>query len=396
MNKAGMKEQNMNLREKFKQFFGAEADAIYSAAGRVNLIGEHVDYCGGKVLPASLSLKCRVAVRKNRTNFMRIAATTIDARAEIDLTQTENYKDLDWGSYQAGVADELKKAGYNLVGCDILYDCKVPFGSGLSSSAAIEVATAYTLAKLGGNKIDKVELAVISQNAENNYCGVNCGIMDQFASANGKKNNAVLLDCATLKYEYVPLDLKDCVLVLSNCNKPHNLRESKYNERREEVEIALRILQDGGIKVENLAQVKLCELEAFKQQMGPVVYNRAKHVVSECLRVEKSVEALRNGDIDTFGQLLYQSHESLKNDYEVTGKELDALVDGAKQQEGCIGSRMTGAGFGGCTVSVVRKDKVDSFIKNVKEYYRANIGYDASFYVAEIEDGIMEGCEEDD
>ena len=231
----------MILKAKFKEIFGQETEEIYSAAGRVNLIGEHVDYCGGKVLPAALTLKCRVAVRKNGTNFMRIAATTIDARAEIDLSKTEEYKDLPWGAYQAGVAHVLREAGYNLVGCDILYDCTVPFGSGLSSSAAIEVATAYALAKLGGNKIDKVELALLSQKAENEYCGVNCGIMDQFASANGKKDNAVLLDCATLNYDYVPLNLKNCVLVLANCNKPHNLRESKYNERRGEVEFALGV-----------------------------------------------------------------------------------------------------------------------------------------------------------
>lgn len=380
----------MTLREKFKEFFGEQADAVYSASGRVNLIGEYVDYCGGKVLPASLSLKCRVAVRKNGTNLMRIGATTIDKRAEIDLDHTENYKDLSWGSYQAGVVDELKKAGYNLVGCDILYDCTVPFGSGLSSSAAIEVATAYALAKLGGNKIDKVELAVLSQRAENNYCGVNCGIMDQFASANGKKNNAVLLDCATLDYKHIPLDLKNYVLVLSNCNKPHNLRESNYNERRFEVETALKILQEGGLKVENLAQVKPWELEPFKDKLGEVVYRRAKHVTTECLRVEDSVKALKTGDLDKFGELLYQSHYSLKNDYEVTGKELDALVEGAEQQSCCIGSRMTGAGFGGCTVSLIEKDMADEFIKNVGEYYRTKIGYDASFYVAEIDDGIID------
>ena len=378
------------MEEKFKEIFGEEPEETYSAAGRVNLIGEHVDYCGGKVLPAALSLKCRVAVRKNGTNFMRIAATTIDARAEIDLTNTSAYKDLPWGAYQAGVAYELKKAGYNLVGCDILYDCTVPFGSGLSSSAAIEVATAYALAKLGGNKIDKVELAVLSQKAENNYCGVNCGIMDQFASANGKKNNAVLLDCATLEYEHIPLDLKNYVLVLANCNKPHNLRESKYNERRSEVEFALETLQKGGLQVENLARVKPWQLEPFKQAMGATVYLRAKHVTSECLRVEQSVNALKTGDLETFGRLLYESHYSLKLNYEVTGKELDSLVEASERQVGCIGSRMTGAGFGGCTVSLVEKDKVESFIENVGKYYREKIGYDASFYVAEIADGIVD------
>ena len=377
------------IKTKFKEIFGEEAEAVYSAAGRVNLIGEHVDYCGGNVLPAALSLCCKVAVRKNGTNLMRIYSTSFDTRVDADLSRTEDYKNIPWGSYQIGVAHVLKEAGYNVVGCDILYDCDVPSGSGLSSSAAVEVATAYALAKLGGNKIDKVELAVLSQKAENEFCGVNCGIMDQFASANGKKDHAVLLDCSTLAYTCVPLDLKDSVLVLANCNKPHNLRESKYNERRSEVETALKIIQTE-LKVENLAQVKPAQLEQFRERLGETVYRRARHVTGECERVAKSVEALNNGDLQAFGQLLYQSHYSLKNDYEVTGKELDALVEGAEKQEGCIGSRMTGAGFGGCTVSLVKKACVDSFIQNVGAYYRDKIGYDASFYVAEIADGIID------
>ena len=378
-----------NLKRSFREKFESHAEFVFSAAGRVNLIGEHIDYCGGQVLPAALSLNCRVAVRKNGTNLMRIAATTIDARLEIDLTKTDAYKNLAWGNYQAGVAHELKNAGYNLVGCDILYDCTVPFGGGLSSSAAIEVVTAYTLAKLGGNKIDKAELAVLSQKAENNYCGVNCGIMDQFASANGKKDHAVLLDCATLAYEHIPLDLQDCVLVLANCNKPHNLRESKYNERREEVEKALQILQ-AKVQADNLSQVSTATVEKYRDLLGDTIYRRAKHVTSESERVKKSVKALQKGDLIAFGQLMYQSHYSLKYDYEVTGKELDTLVEGAETQKGCIGSRMTGAGFGGCTVSLVKKDCVDAFIKNVGNYYKAVIGYSASFYVAEIADGIID------
>ena len=380
----------MTLNEQFREIFGAEAEEIYSAAGRVNLIGEHVDYCGGQVLPAALTLKCRVAVRKNGTNLLRVAATDIPARADIDLGATENYKDLKWGNYQAGVADELKKAGYNLVGCDILYDCTVPFGSGLSSSAAIEVATAYALAKLGGNPIDKKELAVISQRAENNYCGVNCGIMDQFASANGKSKHAVLLDCATLEYEYIPLDLKDCVLVLSNCNKPHNLVESKYNERRGEVDRALSLLQKRIPGVSCLAEIKPYQLEENRSVLTPLIYRRARHVVGECDRVRNSVEALNKGDLELFGRLLNESHRSLKEDYEVTGKELDALAEAAQSSPECLGSRMTGAGFGGCTVSLVRKTGVEKFMEKVGKEYREKIGYDATFYVAEVADGIID------
>ncbi len=379
----------MELREQFKEIFGCEAEEVYSAAGRVNLIGEHVDYCGGQVLPAALSLKCRVAVRKNGTNFMRVAATDIPARAEIDLDATENYKNLKWGNYQAGVADEMKKAGYRLVGCDILYDCSVPFGSGLSSSAAIEVATAYALARTGGNYVDKKELAVISQRAENNYCGVNCGIMDQFASANGKRGHAVLLDCATLDFEYIPLDLKNCVLVLSNCNKPHNLVESKYNERRTEVDSALKLLRKQ-IDANDLAHIQPYLLEEHRTLLTPLLYRRAHHVVSECDRVRRSVEALQDGDLERFGRILNESHKSLKEDYEVTGKELDALAEAAQKHPECLGSRMTGAGFGGCTVSLVRRTGLEDFIAKVGKEYREKIGYDASFYVAEVSEGIID------
>ena len=380
----------MDLLARFKETFGANAEEVYSAAGRVNLIGEHVDYCGGKVLPASLSLKCRVAVRRNGTNILRIAATDIPDRAEIDLDNTENYRALKWGNYQAGVASEMKKAGYHLVGCDIVYDCTVPFGSGLSSSAAIEVATAYALAKLGGNEIKRSELAVLCKQAENNYCGVNCGIMDQFVSAYGKQGHAVLLNCATLDYEYIPLDLKDCVLVLSNCNKPHNLVVSKYNERREEVDMALKLLRKSLPKLACLADIQPYQLEERKSFLTPLLHRRARHVVGECDRVIKSVEALRKGDLELFGRLLNESHKSLKVDYEVKGKELDTLAETAQAFPACLGSRMTGAGFGGCTVSVVKKKYVEKFIETVGKTYRDKIGYEASFYVAETADGIID------
>ncbi len=380
----------MQLVTMFREIFGAPAEEVYSAAGRVNLIGEHVDYCGGKVLPAALSLKCRVAVRKNGSNLLRVAATDIPARAEIDLNALENYKALKWGNYQAGVADEMKKAGYNLVGCDILYDCTVPFGSGLSSSAAIEVVTAYALAKTGGNKIDKKELAVLAQKAENNYCGVNCGIMDQFASANGKEKHALLLDCATLDYELLPLDLKECVLVLTNCNKPHNLVESKYNERRSEVDKALSLLQKRISGISCLADVKPYQVEENRSVLTPLLYRRARHVVGECDRVLRSAEALKTGDLELFGRLLNESHRSLKEDYEVTGKELDALAEAAQNSPECLGSRMTGAGFGGCTVSLVRKTGLERFQENVGKEYTEKIGYAPTFYVAEVADGIID------
>lgn len=371
----------------FRTAFHEDATAVYSAAGRVNLIGEHIDYCGGKVLPAALSLRCAVAVRQNGLGVLRLAATTIDARAEIDLNKLDDYRDLKWGNYQAGVAWAMAQAGYRLVGLDILYDCTVPFGAGLSSSAAIEVATAYALAVEGENKVDKRELALLSQKAENQYAGVNCGIMDQYASANGKKNCAVLLDCAKVQSEFVPLELGDYVLVLTNCNKPHSLVESKYNERRSEVETALAAVQKK-FDVPNLASADMQMLNAVKDNLSEVVYRRAKHVVEECARVQQSVDCLKGGDLVTFGKLLNASHASLRDLYEVTGKELDTLAAAAQKQKGCLGSRMTGAGFGGSTVSVVKKDCTADFMREVEREYVETIGYAPSFFVAEIEDGI--------
>lgn len=379
----------MQLRERFAALFGHEPEGIYSAAGRVNLIGEHVDYCGGEVLPAALTLKCRVAVRKNGTNALRVAATDLNGVSVIDLNDIEKAKSLKWGNYQAGVASELIKEGFPVVGCDMLFECSVPFGAGLSSSAAIEVSCAYALAKMSNLPLDPVALAVIAQRAENNFCGMKCGIMDQFASANGKRGNAVLLNCATLAYEYIPLDLQDCTLVLTNCNKPHNLVESKYNERREETEEALAILK-GVLPVSCLAEVTGEELEAHKALLRPVVYRRVRHVVSECLRVKESVAALKRGDLISFGKLLNASHRSLKEDYEVTGRELDALAEAAWAQAGCLGSRMTGGGFGGCTVSLVKRDCVEAFKAEVGAAYRAATGYEATFYEADIADGIIE------
>ncbi len=379
----------MEIKTMFEEIYGYAPERIFCAAGRVNLIGEHVDYCGGKVLPAALSLKCRVAVRRNGTNFLRLAATDLAGVVTVDLARTGEYRSLKWGNYQAGVAHEMKGAGYRLVGCDLLYDCTVPFGAGLSSSAAIEVATAYALASMGGNAIDKTALALLSKRAENEYCGVNCGIMDQFAAANGVRGHAMLLDCATLACEQVPLDLKDCALVLADSRKPHTLAQSKYNERRAETEEALALLKQK-LSVERLAQVTRGELEAHRGLLSPVLYRRARHVVTECERVERSVLALKAGDLITFGRLLNASHASLKEDYEVTGAELDALAAAAMAREECLGTRMTGAGFGGCTVNLVKKDKISAFIEAVGRIYTEKTGLKAAFYVAETADGISE------
>ena len=371
----------------FKEAFGANAEDLFTAAGRINVIGEHVDYCGGKVFPAALNLRCNIYAKKTGGKVIRMAFRGIDGIVEIKTDNLDAYRGLKIGNYQAGVAYFLQEEGIEIVGCDLYYDCTVPFGSGLSSSAAIEVATAVALCEYAGVAYDKVQLALISQRAENKYAGVNCGIMDQFASAMGKKDHAVLLDCSTLAYEYVPLQLGEYCLVVANCNKPHNLVESKYNVRRQEVETALKALQKV-LPVSCLAEITPKQFLEAKYLLSGVVAKRAEHVVMECDRVNKAVTALRAGDIVELGRLLNESHFSLRDLYEVTGKELDTLSGLARKETDCLGSRMIGAGFGGCTISIVKKTAVEGFIRRVGKAYQDSIGYKASFYETSIEDGI--------
>ena len=371
----------------FRSCFGAEAEDLFTAAGRINVIGEHIDYCGGKVFPAALNLRCNVYGRKTGSNVIRIALNGIDGIIELDIDKLDSYRDLKLGNYQAGVAYYLQEEGVKIVGCDLFYDCTVPFGSGLSSSAAIEVATAVALSEYAGVEYDKVKIALLSQKAENDYAGVNCGIMDQFASAMGKKDHAVLLDCSTLEYEYVPLNLGDYAIVVANCNKPHNLVESKYNVRRQEVEAGLKIIQT--VKnVKCLAELTPDDFNEVKHLLSGVVCKRVEHVVMECARVKDAVEALKKGDIADLGRLLNESHYSLRDLYEVTGKELDALSAFSRKEADCLGSRMIGAGFGGCAISIVKKSAVEGFVRRVGQAYFDAIGYRASFYATSIEDGI--------
>lgn len=379
--------ERMEALQCFEQVFGSKAEDLFTAAGRINVIGEHVDYCGGQVFPAALNLRCNVYARKTGGNTVRMAFRGIDGIVEIQTDKLDSYKGLKIGNYQAGVAYFLQKEGVEIVGCDLYYDCTVPFGSGLSSSAAIEVATAVTFCEYAGVKYDKVHLAKLSQRAENEYAGVNCGIMDQFASAMGKKDHAVLLNCATLEYEYVPLKLGEYCLVVANCNKPHNLVESKYNVRRQEVETALKTLQTV-LPVNCLAEVTPKQFAEVKYLLSGVVAKRAEHVVMECDRVKCAVKALKEGDLVELGRLLNESHYSLRDLYEVTGKELDTLSALARKEVDCLGSRMIGAGFGGCTISIVKKTAVEGFIRRVSKAYQDTIGYKASFYETSIEDGI--------
>ncbi len=385
---------NSELKQEFIKVFGGNEDDIrlFASPGRVNLIGEHTDYSGGFVFPAALTFCTTVAARVRDDNKIRMKATDLPEIVEGTTDTLENFKDLKWGNYQFGVFTELKKAGYNIVGADMLFHDTTPHGAGLSSSAAIEVSSAIAMAALGGaTGIDSIEMAKLSQLAEHNYVGVKCGIMDQFASAMGKKNHAIFLDCKTLDYQLVPINIDGYKLVLSNTNKKHSLGASKYNERRHECEAGFEILKKelpsatclGDITPEEYYRVK----DAIKDE---TVERRVRHVVEEDARVKKSIEVLTAGDLVTFGKLMTASHESLRDLYEVSCDELDILAAEALKVDGVLGSRMTGAGFGGCTVSLVKDDAVDTFIDRLGKVYLDKVGYEASFYITEIGDGGRE------
>ncbi len=384
----------LELKEMFLEKFGGDDKNIryFSSPGRVNLIGEHTDYSGGYVFPAALTMCTTIVARPRTDGIIRMMATDLGEMVEGSINTIYDYKDLDWGNYQFGVFAELKEWGYNITGADMLFHDTTPHGGGLSSSAAIEVSAAIAMATLGGAKdIDNIEMAKISQMAEHHYIGVKCGIMDQFASAMGKRNHAILLNCKTLDFKTVEMNLDGVKVVISNTNKKRSLADSKYNERRSECEAGLEILKTALPNIECLGDVTLDEFNANSHLLkDEVIKKRVKHVIEEDDRVLKSAEVLSKGDVEAFGKLMCASHASLRDLYEVSCTELDTLVDEALKLDGVLGSRMTGAGFGGCTVSLVKEDAVDEFIEKVGDAYLKKIGYAASFYISEIGDGGRE------
>ena len=379
------------LLKKFEEVFGDSKGAgVYFAPGRVNLIGEHTDYNGGHVFPCALTIGTYAVARLRDDDKLCLFSMNFeeDGVGESRLADIETKKDGDWRNYPKGIVWAFGKKGYKVdKGLDILYFGNIPNGSGLSSSASIEVLTGFILKELFGFDVTNQDLALIGQFSENQYNGVNCGIMDQFAIAMGKKDCAIFLDTADLSYEYAPIVLKGAKIVILNTNKKRGLGDSKYNERRSECEAALAALQTK-LSIKSLGELTEEEFEANKELIGdPVKIKRAKHAVYENQRTIKAVKALKDNDLELFGKLMIASHDSLRDDYEVTGIELDTLVAEALKQQGVIGARMTGAGFGGCAVSIVKEDKIDSFIQNVGEIYEKEIGYAADFYVVEIGDG---------
>ena len=383
----------LNLKEKFFEVFGENSEKEFFSPGRVNLIGEHTDYNGGNVFPCAIDRGTYALIKTRNDNRFRMYSENFEKMGviEFSLDKLENEKAHDWANYPKGVIKMFIDAGYKIdKGFDILFYGNIPNGAGLSSSASIEILTAVILKNIFGLNIDMIEMVKLGQKTENLFIGVNSGIMDQFAVGMGKKDHAVLLDCNTLKYDYVPVILKDEVIVISNTNKRRGLADSKYNERRGECETALKDLQEK-LDIKALGELSIEEFEENKELIkNEVNRKRAKHAVYENQRTIKAQKELSTGNLEEFGKLMNQSHESLRDDYEVTGKELDTLVELAWKQDGVIGSRMTGAGFGGCTVSIVKKDKVDEFIKNVGKGYKEKIGYEADFYIVEVSEGPRE------
>ena len=379
-----------HLEQKFQEVFGSPAEKHFFAPGRVNLIGEHTDYNGGNVFPCAIDKGTYGLVKKRNDRRFRMYSENFADLGVMEFTLDEltNDKKHDWANYPKGVIKMFLEAGQKIdSGFDILFSGNIPNGAGLSSSASIEMLTAIVLKDLFHLSIDPVEMAQLGKKTENLFIGVNSGIMDQFAVAMGKKDHAILLDCNTLKYDYVPVVLKDEVIVIANTNKRRGLADSKYNERRAECDEALAELQTK-LPIKALGELSIEPFEANKDLIkSPVRQKRAKHAVYENQRTLKAQKELSAGNLAEFGKLMNQSHISLRDDYEVTGVELDTLAALAWEQPGVVGSRMTGAGFGGCTVSIVKKDKVDDFIKNVGEAYKNKIGYAADFYIASVSDG---------
>lgn len=384
-------ENLIRLRDRFIDIFGEGGEIIsYFAPGRVNLIGEHTDYNGGHVFPCALTIGTYALARKNGGNKLRFYSDNFPKDGVITVPYEElQYGTKDgWANYPKSVVWTFEKNGFKLTeGMDILYYGNIPNSSGLSSSASIEVATGFILNTVFMFNLDMAKIALYCQYGENQFIGVNCGIMDQFAIAMGKKDHAIFLDTGNLEYEYAPIELGDAKIVIACTNKKRGLSDSKYNERRQECEDACEELKQV-IDITTLGELTEEQFETYKMAIkDDVRRKRAKHAVYENQRTIKAVSALKANNIELFGQLMNESHQSLRDDYEVTGIELDTLVGLAQQQEGVIGARMTGAGFGGSTVSIVKVDKIDKFIQNVGTEYEKKIGYKADFYVVEIGDG---------
>ncbi|MEH7494054.1 galactokinase [Neobacillus niacini] len=377
----------------FRHIFEAQPEQAFFAPGRINLIGEHTDYNGGHVFPCAITYGTYAVAKKREDNLVRLYSVNFPDKEiiEFDLTQLEYDKQHNWANYPKGMIRYIKDAGFLIPsGFECVIEGNIPNGAGLSSSASIELLTGVLLDGLFKLGIDRLDMIKIGKKVENEFIGVNSGIMDQFAIGMGKEDAGILLDCQTLNFQYAPIQLEGHKILIMNTNKRRELADSKYNERRGECEEALSLLQEK-LPIEALGQLTEAEFDE-NQSLIPneTVRKRAKHAVYENMRTLKALEELKAGNLEAFGQLMNQSHISLRDDYEVTGIELDSLVEAAWKQPGVIGARMTGAGFGGCAIAIVENGEVENFIVEVGAAYQDKIGYQADFYVASIGDGAKE------
>jgi len=381
----------MDLLNTFQKIYGVSKKPVqrFFSPGRINLIGEHIDYNGGYVLPVAINLGINGLMNLRDDNLIYLKSMNFPNEVKVDLNKGVDYRKEDgWGNYAKGVIKFLLEDGFPLKGCNILIKGELPNGAGLSSSAALEVLIGFMLLSQNQTpeEIDRTYLALLGQRVENKFIGVNSGIMDQFVIANAKKDQALLLDTQKLTYEYIPCYLDGYSLIIMNTNKRRELASSQYNQRRKECERALeKINQARGIKVDNLCQCNVKDLEFLDNE---IELKRARHVITENQRVIQASKLLKNNDIKGFGSLLIQSHNSLKNDYEVTGFELDTIVDEALKIEGCVGARMTGAGFGGCAIALVEKSQIKTFKEQVSKNYYEKTKIEPSLYETTIEDGV--------
>ncbi|MCP4397660.1 MAG: galactokinase [bacterium] len=378
-------DRKQGMYEAYEREFDQPMHTLVSAPGRVNLIGEHTDYNDGFVLPMAIDKNITIGGALRDDETVQLYSLNFESKETFSLTSLR--KEEQWTDYIKGIIDELCKAGHQIKGFNAVLHGNIPQGAGLSSSAALEVATAFFLAQLHGIEMPPEEMAKLCQRAENNFVGMKCGIMDQFISRLGEKEHALHVDCRDLSYQQIPCELGEYVVVMCNSNVEHKLVDSAYNERRMQCEEGVRILRGALPEVQALRDVSFAQLEEHASLFPPLVYQRCKHVVSEDERVTKAVDALKNRDIEAFGRLLNQSHASLRDDYEVSCKEVDLLVEIARNFDGVAGARITGGGFGGCSVNIVKESVLEQFQKKIIREYAKQTGITAEIYTSKAEDG---------
>ncbi len=378
-----------SLKYQFFEIFGHQPQDFFFAPGRVNLIGEHIDYNGGLVMPCAINFGTYLITAPNHKGVFRFRSINFDETLDIPLKDEYRKQSNDWYNYPLGVINYLLEQKKSLEGLDLLYYGDLPIGAGLSSSASIEIVTAFALNKILKCGLSKLELVLLAKKVENEFIGLNSGIMDQFAVTFGEKSKALMLNCETLDYEAVDSNLGDHILAIINTNKSRELAESKYNERVDECQTALNLLKQE-LNLENLCEIDTLTFNKYEHVIeNSTIRNRARHVVEENQRVKLAAAALASNRLEEFGKLMYQSHASLKELYEVSGHELDTIVEFCLSYPGVVGARMTGAGFGGCAIALVKKESFEDFSNKITSFYTAHIGYAPSVYASKIGDGVL-------